>query len=186
MKTHKFGTLNGADSAPFAYPNIYAIQKTTGPERLIIAPSSNQVEILVEIARQLPEPFGILYVLIVPRGSGSKAGRYQSPAPSSRQETEIFLSRFRDYFESDGRHHVWVMSLLASATLVYDNHNVIYAYGPLAQFKKVLTARGFSEKRVQFPAPHVHNYNQEYDSEEREIMTYWNWKYFPLADDDDP
>ena len=185
MKPYKFGTVRDNNHVPFTYPDIYAIEKTTGPERLAIAPSTNQVEILIELARQLPEPFGILYVLLIPRGSGSTAGRYQNPAPSSRQEMESFLDRFRDYFESDGRHHIWVMSLPVSATLVYDNHNVIYAYGPRDQFKRVLTPRGFAEEKVRFPVPHVHNYNEEYDSEEREIMTYWNWKYFPLAEYDD-
>lgn len=60
---------------------------------------------------------------------------------------EGFLREFRAYFESDGRHHIWVSSLQASAlqasaTLVYDQHDVIYAYGPLESLQGYCRVRG--------------------------------------------
>jgi hypothetical protein len=179
LPSPKFRSLNGPDA--FIYPNIWAQGKTTGPDRLIIAPSAGHVELLLELSRVLPEPFGILYVLTLPRIS--KEGRYQSPAPTDRAETEAFFRDYREFFEGDGRHHVWIMSLPAKATLIYDHHNVIYAYGPLDKYKQVLAAKGLKEEPdVCFPVPHEHNFNACYDSWEEKILAHWAWKHFPLKE----
>jgi hypothetical protein len=132
----------------------------------------------------LPEPFGILYVLLTPRKE-NQPGRYQSPRPCSRDEMESFLLEFREFFESDGRHHVWVMSLPESSTLVYDQHNVIFAYGPLQEFTEVLKASGFQEGTVSFPSPHAHNYNAENDDTEERLLNHWAWIQTPLQPGDD-
>src|SRR5687767_2206433 len=110
MALEKFGSVETEDSTPFAYPNIWTQQATTGPDRLVIAPASGHVALMRKLMDILPEPFGILYVLLVPRGGG-EAGRYQCPAPCSRADVDAFLTRFQEFFETDGRHHVWVMSV---------------------------------------------------------------------------
>ena len=78
----------------------------------------------------MPEPFFVLYVLVVSRKEENETARYQS-GEVSRAEVQAFLERFEDYLENDGRHHIWIHSPESSATLVYDNHDVIYCYGPL-------------------------------------------------------
>lgn len=184
MKPYKFGTLQNNNQIPFVYQDIYGLGKTTGSDRLIIAPSTNHIETMLDLIQVLPEPFGVLYVLLVSR-CNNDIGRYQCPYPVSRKEMEIFFQGFKDYFESDARHHIWVTSLPASTTLVYDNHNVIYAYGVIEKFKTVLSKRGLRESKVEFPVPHTHNYNPEFDLEEREIIAYWDWRKFPLVEDVD-
>jgi hypothetical protein len=170
MNAPKFSTLVGSDFVSYTYPNTWAIEKTSGPDRLIIAPSSHQIELMTKLAQVLPEPFGILYVLVVSRRD-NETGRYQCPSPCKREEMESFLYRFQEYFESDGRHHIWVASVPASATLVYDRHDVIYAYGPLEQFKKILQSEGLSESPISFPAPHSHNYNSQLMRKSRKSWT---------------
>jgi hypothetical protein len=142
IKTSKFCSVVGSDFIPYRYSNCWDIENTTGPERLVIGPESSQVELLLKLAQTLAEPFGILYVLLVSRKDHEPA-RYQCPYPCDRGEMESFFRTFTDFFESDGRHHVWLTSLTDSSTLVYDKHNVIYAYGPLPQFERVLDSRGF-------------------------------------------
>ena len=169
------------------YQDRWSLEKTTGPERLAVAPRGRRhIDVLLELAGCLQEPFGILYVLLLSRTGAHSPGRYQSPFPTTREETEAFARRFTNYFEGDGRHHLWLMSLPDQATLVYDNHDLVYAYGPLDRFKSVLTRLGFSEGAVAIPVPHQHSWNQEYDSTEDEVMEYWGWKRFPLQADDDP
>ncbi len=167
MKPHKFSHMVGTESVPYVYPNVWEVEQTTEPEHLIIASSAEQIELMLELTKLLSESFGVLYVLTVPHGSGSEPGRYQNVQPSTRTEMETLLKRFRRYFESDARHHLWVTSLPSSALLVYDNHNVIYAYGPLDEFKEVLRASDLTEGQVRFPFPHAHNYNSEFDEDER-------------------
>ena len=98
---------------------------------------------------------------------------------------ESFLLEFREYFETDGRHHVWVMSVPESSTLVYDQHNVIYAYGPLQEFTEILNESGLQRGTVRFPSPHSHNYNPENDDAEERLLQRWEWLESPLLPDDD-
>ena len=181
---YKFGWIPDQERS-YQYPNVFAVEKTTGPERLVIAPSSRHVSLLLDLMQMMFEPFGILYVLAVPRGGG-EAGRYQVANPLGWNEAEGFLSRFEDFFENDGRHHIRVASVDTSDLLVYDNHNVIYAYGELREFERVLVKRGLGKAdSVEFPLPHTHKYNAAYDQAQRDVLGYWEWKHFPLQEDDD-
>jgi hypothetical protein len=182
----KFGTATGDEWRPVEhrYDDVWDIERTSGPERLIIGPSSDHIGVVCDLVRELPEPFGLLYVLLVSR-TGLEPARYQNPYPTDRSETLGFLKTHRKYLEGDGRHHLWVMSLPASSTIVYDHHNVIYAYGPLDRFEHVLRVRGLKRGPVQFPVPHSHNYNPEFDQAEAAMMRYWSWEKCPLQDGDD-
>ena len=184
---YKFGNLNASgDEVPFQYPNCWAVEKTTGPSRLVIAPAGRYIELMIRLTVAMREPFGLLYVLLVPRAGEGESGRYQSPAPVSSAELETFLWRYQDLLEKDARQHLWIISVGGSSLLVYDNHNVIYAYGPLAEFENVLRSNGLAQcETVSFPVPHVHKYNAEYDQQERDLMGHWKWIRFPLQDSDD-
>lgn len=158
---------------------------TSGPERLIIAPSIDYISLMIQLSDAMVGPFCILYVLTVPRGQG-EAARYQSAEPVSRQEAVEFLSRFKQFFEGDGRHHLWLASISNSDMLVYDKHNVIYAYGQLDAFEEILGGRGMKKvENLRFPSPHIHNYNSEFDGDEQDLLRYWEWKQFPLTDADE-
>jgi hypothetical protein len=185
-KPYKFGHLNSArEDVPFEYGDTWAVEKTSGPDRLVIAPRSNQVDLIGELTSRMPEPFYVLYVFLVPR-TDTPPGRYQSPDPLNRADLAAFLSRFRDYFESDGRHDVWVRSEHDSSLLVYDQHNVIYAYGPLETFEETLRLKGFAKvPDIRFPAPHSHHYNKEFDDDQNALLEYWSWRISPLTEQDE-
>lgn len=182
--TYKFGWVPNEERR-YEYPDIFAVEKTSGPERLVIAPSANHVSILARLLHVMPEPFGVLYVLIVPRG-GSEAGRYQAANPVSRDQAEEFLKRFEKYFENDGRHEIWVASMSSSGQLVYDRHNVIYAYGPMLEFENVVADRGLAKVEfVRFPSPHTHNYHAAFDQDEQDVLHHWRWIRSPLRESDE-
>ena len=86
----------------------------------------------------------------------------------------------------EGEQRAWKPRPSAKATLVYDNHDLIYAYGPLDEFCEVLSSRGLREGDLSIPAPHQHCYNQEFDAAERDVLKYWEWRHSPLRSDDDP
>jgi hypothetical protein len=183
----KFGILeNGSieHPLPYSYGDQWAEEQTTGPKRLAIGPSQGHITLFRDLSSVMKEPFGILYVLVVPRGDG-EPGRYQSPTPLSRQEVLTFLNRFGDFLESDGRHHLWLQSVGESDLLVYDRHNIIYAYGALDGFAKILSTKAMMRtEKIRVPDPHVHCYREEYDSDCRDLLEYWEWKQSPLRDAD--
>lgn len=174
----------GENIQPFRYPNIYEIQQFEKFARLSIAPSEDQIELILTLIEQIQEPFGILYLLIVPRADENKEGRYQSPNPISKYELKEFIRSFKNYLEMDGRHTIWIQSLGSNNLIVYDKHNIVYAYGDLDKYRKNLETMNFTENKVEIPVPHAHHYHPEFDEDERKIMSYWAWKYFPLQDQD--
>jgi hypothetical protein len=169
---------------PYQHRNIWAREKTAGPDRLVIAPSSGQVDLLLKLAAVMPEPYFLLYVLHTPRTEVAP-GRYQSPEPVSRDQLSSFLRQFRDFLEGDARHDLWIGSSEKSSLLVYDRHQILFAYGPLDSFKSVLIENGLQEaNEVRLPDPHVHRYNQEFDLQATDLMKFWSWTQFPLQDSD--
>ena len=75
---YKFGWFpDGANEERYDCPNTWLREKTSGPDRLVIAPKSHQTQLLEQLLGCLPEPYLLLYVLVVPRGIG-EPGRYES------------------------------------------------------------------------------------------------------------
>jgi hypothetical protein len=176
----KIDYVLGGDYAAPLYNNTWTVEELDGFSRLIIAPESNYLQLFTELTELLPGPFGILYVLLVSR-CDQELGRYQSPYPCSFEEVKEFINTFESFLESDGRHNLWITSLPERTTLVYDKHNIIYAYGPLEEYEKILLRSGFKKgKLINLNLPHAHNYNPEYDEFERAILKYWDWQKYPL------
>jgi len=170
---------------PYHYENLWARQKIKGTGCLVIAPSSRHINLLLKLAAVMNEPYGLLYVLQVPRNDIHPAGRYQCPEPISRVELGTFLRKFGNFLENDGRHHFWITAVDRSALLVYDRHNVLYAYGSLEAFEAVCLRNNLKRiAEVSFPDPHVHHYNAEFDEQALGLMNYWLWKKYPLQDSD--
>jgi hypothetical protein len=145
MTSAKFGQVDAdAEHVPHDYGNLYFEQSCGPTVRLVIGPTDGHVELLMELATEMQgEPWYVLFVLVLSRRGAHLPGRYQSEPFETHAALAAFLSAFRGYFETDGRHHVWVGSPADGGNLVYDQHNAIFAYGPLERFKGILQARGF-------------------------------------------
>jgi len=182
----KFSRLEENESVPHDYGNLF-FEESCGPTtRLVIGPTAGWVDLLIELSAELSgKPWWILYVLLVPRLGNREPGRYQSPPFETHSELSAFLAAFRGYFEGDGRHHVWIGSAARDGTLVYDQHNVLFAYGPIERFKSILRSRGYDEQEFWFPAPHTHHYHEEDDAEEERLMGELEWAWFPLQPGDE-
>jgi hypothetical protein len=184
--TYKFGTLVDNEDVPFAYSNLWERERTSGPERLVIAPERDHLALLIRLAQLWSGDFGLLYVLLESR-LGNREGRYQAPNVLGEFQLRAFAKRFGSFLEHDGRHHLWIASAIAPAnTLVYDQHNLIYAYGDLDHYAEVLQQSGYRQGTVRFPAPHTHHYHATYDADEAALLQYWAWKRSPLQPEDRP
>jgi hypothetical protein len=135
----------------------------------VIAPREGFIDTMIALAGVLDDPLFVLFVLQINR-TDAKCGRYQSPMLEHAQ-AESFLTRFGAFLEQDARHNVWLGQVEGPGMLVYDEHNVIYAYGPLDDFVEVLAERGFSEGDTSLPFPHGHPFHAEFDDEERAITS---------------
>lgn len=168
---YKLTTIgDGGEFLKFEYENIYEKDGS----RLIVAPRINQIDVMLDLVKFLRPPFIVLYVLQV-GNEEIVPGRYELDQSFSYEELTRFFRRFRDFFENDGRHHIWVRSDASDATLVYDQHNVIYAYGPLDEFEKVCMRNGLSQGNVEIPFPHVHAFQARFDDELVALLSEWTW-----------
>lgn len=174
----KFSAGEGLNSPSFDFQNKFAIEETMSGHRLVIGPSKDHIDVLLELARSFVDRYFLLYILLTPSGQ-RKPGRYQSPMLSFKQ-TEALCRHFKAFLEGDGRHHLWIGSVDNKGMLVYDQHNVIYAYGDLAGFSQVLVELGFEEGRVEIPYPHSHHYHWELADLEDEMIEDREWMYLPL------
>ena len=183
----KLQSIQGSEWVRHGYANEYSFETTsTGSRRICITTSTGYVDLLLALAATLQEPFFILYVLVLSRKQENEAARYQS-GEVSHQELKAFFEHFEDYFENDGRHHIWIHSPESSATLVYDNHDLIYCYGSLETFSTVLQNNGLKMvETLQGVGPHGHCYNEEFDNCEGELLKFLKWKKSPLQPQDDP
>jgi hypothetical protein len=123
----------------------------------------------------MDEPFLLLYVLVVPRGEG-EPGRYQSEFSYNAIQLKEFLTSYSEFFEQDARQNLWIRPTSDSGLLVYDRHNLIYAYGPLERFVEALTSSGlFESEDIRLPSPHAHNYHEEFDSHAKRLLMEGSW-----------
>lgn len=182
---YKFGAIVGEEheEAEYRYPNIYEVEPISGSDRLCIAPAQGQVALLLALAQPLEGPFFLLYVLHTPRG-GHQPGRYESQPLAYAQAAEV-LRQFQPYLEQDARHDLWLHAAGSDATLVYERHNLIYAYGPLAQLAAALRASALAEGAVSIPAPHAHRYHAAFDADEARLLQALDWHRTPLHPEDE-
>lgn len=181
----KFSTLNASgEEVAFSYGDCFFREPLSTGSRLTTGPAASHVDTLVALAATWPkQQYYVLYVLLISH-SGAQCGRYQSPLIESFVDLQVFLGTYERFFESDGRHHVWVASAHNEGTLVYDQHNVIFAYGDLRQYEAVLRARGFSEREFWFPYPHCHGFPATHVGDEEELLAHFPWQFSPLQPGD--
>jgi hypothetical protein len=167
------------------YGNRYFRQPCGSSQRLVIGASSANIKLLDELATAFAtQQFYILYVLLLSH-AGRSPGRYQSPPIASHEDLQLFIWTFQNFFEGDGRHHIWIGSPQSSDLLVYDQHDVIFAYGNLDGFEALLINHGFTQQQFWFPCPHSHSFDPANVNAEDELMAYFDWVYYELQEGDE-
>lgn len=181
MAMAKFGRLDAlGEWVAHDYGSIFFRQPCGETERLVIGPSGSQIKLLDELSLKFSSAkYYLLYVLLVSH-AGRAPGRYQSPLIESHEDLQLFIWTYQKFLENDGRHHLWIGSPNSNDMLVYDQHNVIFAYGSLNAFESVLTSNQFRQQEFWFPSPHRHGYDPANARAEDELMAYFDWRYCEL------
>jgi len=171
--------VDSPESSPLKRARRWRRERVGNEERLLIVVDGNGIELLVELSVPLGDPLGVLYELLVPRNGEHKQGRYQSPRPLTRLEVLGLLERHADFLTGDGRHNLWIAGLDGTRQLVYDQHELLFAYGDIAAYEKILMRLGYVEGELELPRPHSHYYNAEYDEAESRMLEEFDWLHFP-------
>ena len=97
-----------------------------------------------------------------------------------------FYDEFCALFVDDARAQGWIGATDGSGLLVLDEHDLLYAYGPLDAFSSRLRATGFIPGEPRAPDPHEHHYNEEFDPLEQRLRAWSRWqRVLPLGEDED-
>lgn len=165
-------------------PHRHAAVYRVSPERRIVAGiPDGDTAIFAGLLTTLDGPFHLLYVLHTPRGEAAP-GRYQSDS-LSKAEVSGWLRQFAGFFRADARFDLWAHDPQANATLVWDRHDLLFAYGPLERFEAALREREFIEGDALVPSPHEHRYRPEYDDDARRLIASQTWSYSVLRPEDE-
>ena len=101
---------------------------------------------------------------------------------------EKFFRDYAEFFEADGRHNIWVCSMKEDgqvlAQIIYDHHNVIYAYGPLDAYVAVAAARGLTEGPIVVPVDHRHQFDTRLNGVEETLIDEREWMVYPTEKSD--
>lgn len=176
----KLGHCVDGDWVEYVHETTYRVRESG--DKLTAAVPHGDPAVFRALAADLTPPCMLLYVLHTPRGE-AEAGRYQSGGLSSA-ELDGILSRFTDFLGKDGRFDLWVHSPTTSASIVWDRHDLIHAYGPAERFAEILRSLGFRPGDPVVPAPHEHHYHRELDPAARAFLEETEWFYSPLRPED--
>jgi hypothetical protein len=177
---YKLHRIVGEESSPYTHP---AVHRLTPGQRIVAGVPGGDVEIFIALIDRLAGPFHLLYILHTTRGE-AELGRYQSTR-IDKAEVLRWLRRFADYLRADGRFDLWAHSPEENATLVWDRHDRLFAYGPLEDFDSALRERGSVEGDASIPSPHEHHYRSVCDGEARALLASRDWSWSPLQPEDE-
>jgi hypothetical protein len=180
---YKLGYLKDDQWVEYSHAAVFELPNSQHKTSLMVGVPGGDPTIFRRLTLCLKPHYLLLYVLHTPRGEG-KPGRYQSP-PIEIAEFEKFLTEFSTFLSNDSRSDIWAYSPDEDATIVWDRHNVVFAYGPISRYVSELRALGFNEGRPEIPAPHEHYYRSQYDSDSRALLRKFEWSYSPLRKQDE-
>lgn len=180
MKTPQklFHQIDG-EWVPHRHPRVYRREE----RRIVTGMPDGDANLFECLLARLEGPFHLLYVLHTPRGEAD-SGRYQSPL-LDKADVVAWLRRFSGFLAADARFDLWLHDPAANATLVWDRHNLLYAYGPIERFADCLLANAFIEGEPSIPSPHEHHYRAEFDAEARSLIASQAWSVSPLMPEDE-
>jgi hypothetical protein len=159
--------------APYRHPAVWIREPAEERERLRIGSGIGTLDLLQWLAAELGEPLLLVVVMRVPRVVD--AGRWES-VPLTHAELSRFLRRYGTLFEDDARAQLWVGELDGAGMVVLDEHDLLYAYGPLDRFERVLREQGYEPGDPRVPVPHEHRSHKGFDELESDLRRLWAWQ----------
>ncbi|MEM5767888.1 MAG: hypothetical protein AAGU32_06320 [Bacillota bacterium] len=178
----KLGCHRNNETQEYYYSDLYNVEQKSSYERIVIGLAQGHINTVLDLTAVLNEPFYMLYILHTPR-TGNKPGRYQSQAVTY-DNISMLLKRFKNFFENDARHDLWIHSPKTNTTIIYDRHNLIYLYGFTDEQVHIIEKKSLKKESINIPCPHVHCYNSEYDIFESELVNEYQWIRTQLHDED--
>jgi hypothetical protein len=179
----KFGALRDGVEHEHVYSDAAeVITYADGTTCLRVTTVGSLTDLMARLGGCLIGDWYFLYVLLISH-TEHKPGRYQSPPVECYDGVRVLLAKYKSFLDGDGRHHLWLGSTSGSGLIVYDQHNVLYCYGPIDAYLNALPA--FSHSAITIPTPHTHWYPSEFAAIQRQLLEEWDWKWFPLAESDD-
>lgn len=186
MGKYTYGIINeNEEIVTHENDDTWCIKGDSTAQRITVAPREDQIELGLEIVKGFELPIKIVYLLFRPGSASVVPGRYLCPDPLNYEEVEIFCNKFREYFQTDGRHHLWILSANEKGIkqiLIFDNHGLLHVFDDFAKIKNILEIKNFREEEiiVPVPEPHIHFSSSDNNVFERALLGYWNWTHLPF------
>ncbi|MFE5317721.1 hypothetical protein ACFQ88_03320 [Paenibacillus sp. NPDC056579] len=103
------------------------------------------------------------------------------------KQVHDFMEKFHTFLEYDSRHRIVIRSSDELLTyFVFDEENIILAYGDVESYKEILRGLGFEEQDhpIILPDPHMHMYHEQLDRDEDKLLSFFPWSKSKLLEID--
>lgn len=164
------------------HPHVFHAEPGPSGTRFVIAPEDHVVELLISLVEALPGPYELFYELIDPFDE-FLPGVYHWPGALSREEIGARLKGHQAFLEGDARHNVRIEAT-GSGSLIYDQHNFLYAIGDIERIGPVLANAGLKPGVATLPSPHSHHVRSEFGDAARIWLRLAEWVYFPFTEEE--
>jgi hypothetical protein len=138
------------------------------------------IAVLLEL---LGDSFRVMYVKESEHGTVER-GRYTLDRFFSRDDCVELMIAFQELFIADGRCNVWFTDVDSRSVVVYDQHDLIYFYGPRWRAIPKLLGLGILPGRVRRISrePHAHLTARRQDPLEQELVHQAGTNWEPLLE----
>ncbi|HXH62450.1 MAG TPA: hypothetical protein VNI20_13970 [Fimbriimonadaceae bacterium] len=150
--------------APVSFPRAY---QQSG-DRLLVSCDSEWIDQALQMAFLREGPYAVTYEERAAQDDGSDL-RVTSK-PMSADEVRTLLGEWGEYVESDPRHNTSVATVDGRLRVTIDEHNLFVVTGDFAPVVAHLKSRGYEEREVTLPTPHVHRDYEEFDAQAKEFV----------------
>jgi hypothetical protein len=164
-------------------PRVFEYERSPdGTQRILAGFEAAHRPALDALLSICPESWYVLYVLHTSRGE-AETGRYESTL-LRLDEVVKFLDEYWGFLGMDSRYDLWFLSPDTGATIVWDRHDHLWLYGPLADFESVLLRHGYERGTPFYPSPHMHQFHWELDVDAAALLAEFDWYRTPLKEAD--
>jgi hypothetical protein len=162
------------------HANVFERRDDGNGPYLCIGAEDHHCEVMLLLAREVATPYALSYDLLAAREPYPE-GRYDLTWPLDLDGLTHFFREHAEFFEHDARHNLRLQGANGSGLLIYDQHDLILASGPIDAFVLRLTEAGLSYGSAELPIPHSHHIRPEFDGHLHRLLASRDWKFTGIS-----
>lgn len=156
----------GDGLVPMQVPVGYQTQTIEGEEQILVSVNDGWLECLLSLISHSGQKYQCVYEVRAGNEDGSDL-KVTSKLVSMNSIADVFRDEiYGEFLEADPRHNFTIRNVETENQVTLDEHNFLICRGDVQGFIAEVQAIGLSEKVIELPTPHVHQFHDKFDDVE--------------------